>query len=444
MAGRAGDDVGLTRSPADAELYLRLEAERVLAAAREGRIHAHARDERQSLTYVADAFVAVGWLDQAAAHQVVADLEDALALRGVLPADAFHPRDVAASASDDPPPAVSVDDWVRQEVDRLSDLVRRSTPAWREAAMTKAEIEVTAAAAAFGRPEIRHAFAVATGGAAVVDRALGADARTWSHRAAVSVSEPSTWTAALAPASVTIGCSGARHRVDWDHGHLVLHDHGDVDAALAFVALGGESSPCVRLARAWTDRRQDPVVLLLGPREQGDAIGVDAATVARHHGTTARRKQLLRLFQQPGRLQHRLLVDVVVALASDASPASDPALHAALAGRAAAPLRRAVRRVVGAVPVDVDVRIAPPGTAAIDVRFDHAAERAEVRALLPWSWLGHVWIHGLTEVDKAFVVDAGTAGAAFGTDVEVDVLRLRDDGVEVERRTVRRGIGTIP
>jgi hypothetical protein len=57
----------------------------------------------------------------------------------------------------------------------------------------------------------------------------------------------------VAPVSATVPCEGGRHRVSWQRGKFVLHDH-DLSAERAMLVLGGEPAPCLRALRMWRDQ----------------------------------------------------------------------------------------------------------------------------------------------------------------------------------------------
>ncbi|MBA3266936.1 MAG: hypothetical protein H0T70_01575 [Acidimicrobiia bacterium] len=53
--------------------------------------------------------------------------------------------------------------------------------------------------------------------------------------------------------SAALECEGEQHRVSWQRGKFVLHDH-DLSSERAMLVLGGEPSPCLRALRMWRDQ----------------------------------------------------------------------------------------------------------------------------------------------------------------------------------------------
>jgi hypothetical protein len=233
-----------------------------------------------------------------------------------------------------------------------------------------------------------------------------------------------------------LSCSGARHEVRWERGHLVLTDHQDVEAEQALGALGGAAPACLSLRAAWTAWHDDPVLVTLGrrPGEAGLGFTPDDAppTATTLHtpplrrrtidaAATARREDLVRLLSLPVAFIDRL---VLTAMAAAAERWPEPGfrerhglrLGASLAARSAPALRRLAAPLAdetGALDVAVHCTPAPPhGRAAISAERRGAS--IEVSASLPLDWLPRVWGPGLSEPDGRFVV---ARRSTYGVDV---------------------------
>ena len=61
------------------------------------------------------------------------------------------------------------------------------------------------------------------------------------------------WYHHVPPVSATVPCEDGEHRVSWQRGKFVLHDH-DLGAERAMLVLGGEPAPCLRALRMWRDQ----------------------------------------------------------------------------------------------------------------------------------------------------------------------------------------------
>ena len=61
------------------------------------------------------------------------------------------------------------------------------------------------------------------------------------------------WYHHVPPVTATIPCEDGEHRVSWQRGKFVLHDH-DLSAERAMLVLGGEPASCLRALRMWRDQ----------------------------------------------------------------------------------------------------------------------------------------------------------------------------------------------
>ena len=87
------------------------------------------------------------------------------------------------------------------------------------------------------------------------------------------------WWAAFGPAEAPLSCGDAKHRLRWADGKLEALDHADAEGELVLAALGGDTSPCLDLARAWGGHSDDLTVLAVGPRSHTDAVTIPAAVL---------------------------------------------------------------------------------------------------------------------------------------------------------------------
>jgi hypothetical protein len=230
----------------------------------------------------------------------------------------------------------------------------------------------------------------------------------------------------IAAVEERIGCGGAPHRLRWAAGFLAAPDHPDPEGERLLGGLGATRPRCLEILDAWAAHHDDLRVLTVGPRYSDDPVRTDEAAVdAIRHGGFARNLEKMRahqrqvppdavgarppglpsvedqtehlrrhlelmtLFTLPGSLQHRLVATVAARQLHRAGE-NDPAMTAALVGRA----RIALRSWAGDGD-EVEVRVGPAATVA---RGGHG-----VSAELPLEWLAAVWGAELAVVDGHFV-----------------------------------------
>ncbi len=87
------------------------------------------------------------------------------------------------------------------------------------------------------------------------------------------------WWAAFGPAEAPLSCGDAEHRLRWADGKLHAVDHVDAEGELVLAALGGETSPCLDVVRAWGRHSDDLTVLAVGPRSASDPVTIPAAVL---------------------------------------------------------------------------------------------------------------------------------------------------------------------
>jgi hypothetical protein len=89
----------------------------------------------------------------------------------------------------------------------------------------------------------------------------------------------SPWWAAFGPTETTVSCGGGKHRLRWSQGSLQALEHPDAQAELVLAALGGETTPCLDLIRAWGKHCDDLSVLAIGPRTGSDELTLTTAGI---------------------------------------------------------------------------------------------------------------------------------------------------------------------
>jgi hypothetical protein len=87
------------------------------------------------------------------------------------------------------------------------------------------------------------------------------------------------WWAAFGPVEAPLSCGDAEHRLRWANGRLHALDNAYAEGELVLAALGGDTSPCLDVVRAWGGHRDDLTVLAVGPRSHADAITIPAAVL---------------------------------------------------------------------------------------------------------------------------------------------------------------------
>lgn len=80
------------------------------------------------------------------------------------------------------------------------------------------------------------------------------------------------WWAAFGPAKASVSCGSGTHTLRWEDGALVAADHPDAEGELVLAALGGDTTACLDVVRAWGRHSDDLSVLALGPRSAGDQL----------------------------------------------------------------------------------------------------------------------------------------------------------------------------
>ncbi len=251
-----------------------------------------------------------------------------------------------------------------------------------------------------------------------------------------------------------IRCGNESHQLVWSRGAITTLDHADPDGERTLAALGGPRSRCIDVLDAWERQRHNPRVLAIAPRGPNDfLVGDDlssfssggrrvhlsgsgswssnlmsrvfstrsaySSTMAFGWASTSGGTQpppeaaggrddidLMTLLGLGSGLPHRLVAEVLChwgdRIEDLPSTAPElPALTAALYGRATA----AVRPWLGdhRRPVVVS-RVARDETPSL------AVDQHGVRMALPFRWLTHVWVMGLTATAGRFALDAAFDG----------------------------------
>ena len=244
------------------------------------------------------------------------------------------------------------------------------------------------------------------------------------------------WWTGFPPTTVHVDCGGAKHRVTWRRGKLVLEDH-DLTAERALVALGGKPCTCVEVLEVWRasldnrsgldalrDGDDDTVEGIMGRLTFAEAVMRQEEQVGRLLPRLRLGPQaggnLLRLVARGGTLRRALPFDLrfrlalaVVMRCSREWPARDVVMSvghevgALLEQKAARAVIDGMRSWRGrlAAHARVDVECHPAGereSPAVTGRAE--AGGAAVSVCLPIRWLVDVWARGVEVVDGCFVV----------------------------------------
>jgi hypothetical protein len=289
------------------------------------------------------------------------------------------------------------------------------------------------------------------------------------------------WWAAFGPAEASLSCGSGQHGVRWAEGVVQALDHADAEGESVLAALGGGTTPCIDLLRAWSTHADDLRVLAIGPRSEKDTLTITNSVVnelvsppsgwtgSAPHSRAARaaliRTQvtlrstsggrvfgyggigrlgrqykepastgLLRLLALGMAFQLRLSGSVAHAWSAGGPHAGDlgrarPKLTAALAGRVAP----AAARWLGIDPGQVEATL-HDGPGWGEICPAGPAEASRVHARLPVSWLATVWAPGLAVVGGHLVVSV--QHAAWPT---AHVLAVQAPGRPPVELSVRHG-----
>ncbi len=198
------------------------------------------------------------------------------------------------------------------------------------------------------------------------------------------------WYHHVAPASATIPCEGEQHRVSWQRGKFVLHDH-DLSAERAMLVLGGDPCACLRALRLWRDQFGMPPDLF---NRMHSWMGADAVLAPREMDlprTLGMTWSWARAWRRASYLdkQGRLLQD-------QAKERALPPFRQHLT----AEKQRFGSRVISRAEVRI---VADYEQATVSGQMDKVGVRAQA-SLHAW-WLVEVWPLGIAVVDGAFVVE---------------------------------------
>jgi hypothetical protein len=201
----------------------------------------------------------------------------------------------------------------------------------------------------------------------------------------------SHWWTGIPATEATVSCGGDTHTVRWEAGELNAIDHGDPKQE---ATLTGETSPCLKLLRTWSRRRDDPHVLTLASRGLTDPLNLDFDRLRFDHRGPRRQteEQTLRLLAAGGRLPDRLQATTAAIWARrlqtghTALARARPQLEAALYGRTL----RTLREWLGEPRLAIELTMIGP---AEERRIVRTADGIDVS--LPFSWLPDVWMRGL-------------------------------------------------
>ena len=283
------------------------------------------------------------------------------------------------------------------------------------------------------------------------------------------------WHMGLPTLSGSIDCSGARHRITWRRGKLVLEDH-DILAEQSLAAFGGKPPMCLQVLEAWRAVRDSELLyeLLAGDGTHArDMLAVRKAThearvdrahemstslrdarqrapmspLERHAAQQAKRKErrwatgLIRAL--PPTLRTALALSVIVNAQrqwEDAGFRRDHTRHIerALTAIVRPLFERSARCWAGVLKRSAGLAIetallAPGEEPSCTARADQAGARASLA--LPISWFTDVWARDIALVDQYFVMGLGQA-AGDGDKLPVFAVGWEREGWGASRSIV--------
>jgi hypothetical protein len=235
------------------------------------------------------------------------------------------------------------------------------------------------------------------------------------------------WCDGVAPATAVLRCRGARHRVTWRRGRVVLEDH-DLPAEVALAGLGGECCPCLEVLEAcragfgvddlfalWTEQADsvgathalEQWARRVGASARG--VGAAAPTADGRAARLAAERRAAVVASLPLAFRRRLALGVFRAIArepdgrrSGSHPGFSP-VFSSLLGRAAAASLPAAAGASGR-PVDQRWTLVGPGVpAAVDGRL--GPHGGWLRMDVSAGWVADVWAWGLALVDGGLVLE---------------------------------------
>ncbi|HEX3393340.1 MAG TPA: hypothetical protein VHS52_02340 [Acidimicrobiales bacterium] len=201
------------------------------------------------------------------------------------------------------------------------------------------------------------------------------------------------WYHHIEPVSASLECEGARHRVSWQRGKFVLHDH-DLSSERAMLVLGGEPSPCLRALRMWRDQfGMPPEIFLQMHTWLGDnaVLAPTEMDLPRQLGMTlswARSWRHWRYLDKHGGLLQARATELALPLFKQ---------HLLIERQ------RFGTRVISSAKVTI-----VPDTDVVGVTGRMDKVRVAAAATLHPAWLVEVWPRGFAVVDGAFVIEVVT------------------------------------
>ena len=290
--------------------------------------------------------------------------------------------------------------------------------------------------------------------------------REKSPRSALAMGEPApaealpattasaSWHMGLPTLTGSIECSGARHRITWRRGKLVLEDH-DILAEQSLAAFGGKPPMCLQVLEAWRAVRDSELLYellagdgtharsMLAVRKTTHETRVDRAhemsaslrdarqrapmsPLERHAAQLAKRKErrwatgLIRAL--PPALRTALVLSVIVNAQrhwEDEEFRRDHAKHIerALTAIVSPLFERSARCWAGVLKrsaglVTQTSLLAPGQRPTCTARADQTGARASLA--LPISWFTDVWARDIALVDQYFVLGLGPGAGDEG------------------------------
>jgi hypothetical protein len=308
------------------------------------------------------------------------------------------------------------------------------------------------------------------------------------------------WWAAFGPTETSVDCGDRQHRMRWADGTLQAVDHTDAEGESVLAALGGSTTPCIDLVRAWGTHAEDLRVLAIGPRSGKDTLRITPGLLDElkssgtlfggplgRAGRVALARRRIASFRspsgggfagharQPRRPQHHNLVRLRsgwlgLSVHEDEEPADTgmlkllalgPAFQFRLSGAVAhawsadgqhaaecATVRpmliaalagRLAPAVAGWLRIEADrVEVSlHDGPGSGTVESSGSAAARQIRARLPVSWLARVWAPGLAVVDGHLVLSVQQA--SWPTARVLGLKAPDADPVELRVRNSARG-----
>lgn len=217
------------------------------------------------------------------------------------------------------------------------------------------------------------------------------------------------WYDCIAPATMSLDCSGREHFITWERGALLLHQHHDADAERVLAALGGDVPVCVQVLDAWerslASRDAVSIALDWGARNRLSRpirMGGHPRWWFTYGFSPAKPRRWDLIEQLPEEVRDRY---VLTAVQRDPGETVGGLARQVLEAKAS-PLLMTSAMVCTQTTGLFDIQVRPVterSGASLVTGFGRGRFRLEVR--LPPSWLWSVWGRGVALVDNHFVLE---------------------------------------